>query len=147
MLIMPNGFLDLLNERRDDYKAWVPVYCAAIREYVFFNMRGFNHLRFKITNTPRNPKEAMYKLGLLPLVRPAIHAATVVEKYERRIAPIGGSRKVVLREMEYWAIESVVGKQNTRVRVVLRKVVGGEHIHFWSVMKLGENQKPPSLEG
>ncbi len=144
---MGNGFLNLLDERRDDYKTWVPVYSIAVREYVYFNMRGFSHLRFKINNTPRNPKETMYKLGLLPLVRPVIHAATVVEKYERRVAPLGGSRKIVLKEMEYWAVESIVGKKNTRIRVVLRKIVGGERIHFWSVMKLGENQKPPPLAG
>ena len=88
---MSNRFLELLNLRREDYKTWVPVYCVAIRGYVFFNMMGFNHLRFKTRdNTPRNPSETMYKLGLLPLVRPAIHLATVVEKYERRISPIGG---------------------------------------------------------
>ena len=108
-------------------------------------MQGFNHLRFNTDNTPRNPKEAMYKLGLLPLVRPAIHSATVAEKYQRRISPVGGRRRKILKEMEYWAIEAVVGKQNVKVRIVLRKLVGGEHIHFWSIMKLAENQKPPSL--
>ena len=143
---MGKSFKELLDDRREDYKTWVPVYCPAIREYVFFNMRGFNHLRFKIDNTPRNPKEAMYKLGLLPLVRPAIHLATVVEKYERRVAPVGGGHAKVLKEMEYWAVEAVVGKRNTKVRIVLRKLVGGQQIHFWSVMKLAENQKPLSVE-
>ena len=139
-------FIKLLNERRDDYKTWLPVYSVAIREYVFFNMQGFQHLRFKIDNSPRNPKESMYKLELLPLVRPAIHAATVVEKYERRIAPVGGSRKKIMKEMEYWAIEAIVGKRNTRVRVILRKLTNSDRVHFRSVMKLGENQKPPLLE-
>lgn len=143
---MGSGFLNLLDERRADYKTWVPVYCVAIRDYVFFNMQGFNHLRFKIDNTPRNPKEAMYKLGLLPLVRPVIHAATVVDKYERRVSPIGGSNKKVFKEMEYWAVESIVGQRNARIRVILRKIIGGEHVYFWSVMKLGENQKSPPLE-
>lgn len=143
---MSNGFLDLLEKRRNDYRTWVPVYCQAVRECIFFNTQGFNHLRFKIDNTPRKPQEAMYKLGLLPLVRPAIHLATVVEKYERRLAPIGGSRRKVFKEMEYWAIEAIVGKQNTRVRIVLRRKVGGENIYFWSVMKLGENQKTPLIE-
>ena len=143
---MEDAFQELLDKRRDEYKTWVPIYCVAIRDYVFFNMQGFNHLRFKVDNTPRNPSEAMYKLGLLPLVRPAIHAATVVAKYERRIAPVGGSRTKELKEMEYWAIETVVGKHNVRIRVILRKLIGGERAHFWSVMKLGENQKAPPLE-
>ncbi len=142
---MGTNFQKLLTERREDYKTWVPIHCVAIRQYVFFNMQGFNHLRFKVDNTPRNPSEAMYKLGLLPLVRPTIHQATVVEKYERRLTPVGGSRKKVLKEMEFWAIEGVVGKSNARIRVILRKAVGSEQVHFWSVMKFGENQKSPSL--
>jgi hypothetical protein len=72
---MANRFQNLLDKRREDYKTWAPVYSSALREYVFFNMQGFNHLRFKITNTPRKPSETMYKLGLLPLVRSVIHTA------------------------------------------------------------------------
>lgn len=79
-----NKFQKLFTERKKDYVTWVPIFCPALREYIFFNMQGFNHLRFKINNTPRNPKEAMYKLGLLPLVRTVIHTATKVDKYERR---------------------------------------------------------------
>jgi hypothetical protein len=108
-------------------------------------MRGFSHLRFKIDNTPRKPKEAMYKLGLLPLVRPVISNAMQVE-YKRMMAPIGGSRKLVLKEMDYWGLVAVVGKGNVTVRVVLRKLVQGDQVHFWSVMKIGENQKIPSLD-
>ncbi len=133
---MENNFLSLLKQRRINYKTWVPVYCPAIRQYIYFNMRGFNHLRFNTNNTPRNPKEAMYKLGLLPLVRPVIHTSTKVDKYERRLSPIGGTRKKVLKEIEYWGIVGVVGQQNTKIRIVLRKINGGENIHFWSVMKL-----------
>ena len=114
------------------------MFCPALRQYVYFPMRGFNHLRFKTDNTPRNPKEAMYKLGLLPLVRPAIHCATSAE-YERRLAPVGGTRKKVLKEMEYWGLTAIVGKQNVKIKVVLRKLVNSDQIHFWSVMKLGEN--------
>ncbi|HEC30822.1 MAG TPA: hypothetical protein ENI66_02305 [Candidatus Yonathbacteria bacterium] len=138
-------FLKLLENRKRDYKTWVPIYCLAMREYVFFGMRGFNHLRFKIDNSPRSPSETMYKLGLIPLIRPAIHLATVVEKYERRISPVGGSHKKVLKEMEYWAVESIVGKSNARIRVVLRRLIGSKQVHFWSVMKLNDNQKSPSV--
>ena len=140
--MVKNSFLGLLNQRKTEYATWTSMYCTAIRQYVHFTLRGFNHLRFNIDNTPRNPKETMYKLGLLPLVRPVIYCATTAE-YKRRLAPLGGSNKVVLKEMDYWALTAVVGKQNTKIRVVLRKLVNGEQVHFWSVMKLGENQKPP----
>lgn len=125
------------------FKTFTPMYCPALREYVIFTMAGFNHLRFKVDNTPRNPKEAMYKLGLVPLIRPVIYNAKKVDNYERRYSPIGGSRKKVFAEIEYWTLVAVVGKQNTKLRIVLRRVGKGQ-IQFWSVMKLGENQKPPT---
>lgn len=137
-----NSFKELLDSRKTDYKTWDPIYCPALRAYVHFTMAGFSHLRFHTDNTPRKPKEAMYKLGLLPLVRSVVYTAKNA-KYERRLAPVGGSRKRVLKEIDYWGITAVVGKQNTKVRVVLRKLVGSNQIHFWSVMKTGENQKTP----
>ena len=133
--MMVSKFQQLLEKRRADFKTWVPIYCPALREYVFFSMRGFDHLRFKIDNTPRNPREAMYKLGLIPLIRPVIHLATKVDKYERRLSPVGGSRKKVFKEIEYWGLIGVVGKQSVKVRVILRRLVGSNQVHFWSVMK------------
>lgn len=138
-------FKVLLEKRKNEYKSWQPMYCQAIRQYVYFDKKGFNHLRFKIDNTPRKPEEAMYKLGLLPLVKPVIYSATSAE-YQRRISPVGGTRTPVLKEIEYWGITAIVGKQNVKVRVILRKLVNGQKIHFWSVMKLAENQKTPSLD-
>lgn len=115
------------------------MYCAALRDYIHFNMSGFNHLRFNTDNTPRNSKETMYKIGLLPLVKPAIYKSKRVE-YEKRMAPVGGTRKKVYKEIEYWALTEVVGKQDVKLKIVLRRIGNGK-IHFWSVMKLGENQK------
>jgi hypothetical protein len=141
---MPNSFHNLLYRRRTEYKRMVPIYCPTLREYVYFNSDGFNHLRFRVDGSPRKPEEQMYKMGLLPLVAPTIINAKSVDKYERRLAPIG-RKKVnggpILKEIEYWGLIAVVGQQNVKVNVVLRRIGNGK-IHFWSVMKLGENQKP-----
>ena len=112
---------------------------------MFFNSDGFSHLRFHVDGTPRNPMEQMYKLGLLPLVIPTIKTATKVSEYERRLAPIGRKKRggeKIIKEVQYWALVSIVGRRNVKVKVVLRKIGTGK-IHFWSVMKMGENQKTP----
>jgi len=134
---MPDGFRILLQQRKTQYRTLPPVFSPAIREYIVFTMQGFNHLRFKIDNTPRAPKEAMYKLGLLPLVKAVISTATTVERNQKRVAPIGGSRKKILKEIEYWALVSVVGKRQTKVRVIVRRIGNSPQVHFWSVMKIG----------
>lgn len=136
-------YLELLTLRRTEYKSYSAPYCLALREYVSFNSDGFNHLRFRTDGTPRKQTEQMYKLGLLPLVIPVIHLAMRVDQYERRLAPIGRKKKdnrTVIKEVEYWALVAVVGKQSAKLRVILRKVGDGK-LHFWSVMKLGENPK------
>jgi len=97
-------------------------------------MRGFTHLRFKTDNTPRNPKEAMYKMGLLPLVPTVIKNANRVDRYEKRMAPIGGTRQRVIKEIEYWSLVAIVGKQKVKIKVIVRKIGNGK-LHFWSVMK------------
>lgn len=101
---MTNKFRDLLNQRKLEYRAYSPVFCPALREYVIFNADGFLHLRFNVDGTPRRSEEQMYKLGLLPLVIPTIKAAPRAA-YEKRLAPIGRKKKngqKILKEVEYW---------------------------------------------
>ncbi len=112
----------LKEERRKDYNTWKPIYCAAIGEQVFFNAKGFKHLRFRTDGTPRNPKESIYKLSLLPLVRSVIYKAVEIDEYRKG-------------KIEYWGIVARVGKGSHKVKVILRRV-GAGNIHFWSVMKL-----------
>jgi hypothetical protein len=61
------------------------------------------------------------------------------------LSPVGGSRKRVMKEMEYWGLVALSGRQNTKIKIVLRRVVGGKQIYFWSVMKLSDNQKAPTV--
>jgi hypothetical protein len=139
-------YLQLLNGRRTEYKKYRPVYCACLREYVFFNANGFNHLRYHIDGRPRKPAAQMYKLGLLPLVIPAIRAAPCADQYVRRLAPVGRKKKdgeKILKEVQYWSLIAVVGQKGVKIKVVLRKIGTGQ-LHFWSVMKLAENQKAPT---
>jgi len=142
--VVNSKFKELLDKRRSEYKAYPPMFCQVLRDYVIFNSDGFMHLRFHIDGTPRKPEEQMYKLGLLPLVRPTIHLSPRAE-YEKRLAPIGRKKnngQKILKEVQYWALEAIVGKQNVKLKVVLRKIGTGK-LHFWSVMKLGENIKTP----
>jgi hypothetical protein len=143
-----NNFAELLEKRRIEYKTWIPVYSFVLQKEITFNSDGFNHLRFNVDGTPRNPREQMYKLGLLPLVIPTIKKATGIKKYTRLFAPIGRKKKKgakIMKELEYWALESVVGQQNVKIRVIIRKI-GTGNIHFWSVMKIGEKKSKNPTE-
>lgn len=134
---MKNNFRKLLDSRRKDYKKFKPVFCPCVKENVNFNSDGFYHLRHEVSGRERSIKEQMYKLGLLPLVVSVIKTAKTIDKYYKVKVPV--SRKKIkgkreIKEVEYWGITAFVGKQKSKIKVVLRKVGNGQ-IHFWSVMK------------
>ena len=122
------GFKDFVKEKRAWYKTIGKIYCPSLKESVVFNSKGFRHLRYDSTGKARTIKEQKYKLGLLPLVIPVIKNAKKIDKYEIIYSkPLG-------KHCEMWSIKSVVGKQNTQVKVILRRI-GDGNITFFSVMK------------
>ena len=135
--MLNNGYTQLLSRRREEYKKYLPVYCPCLKGDIVFTSDGFNHLRFRVDRTPRNPAEQMYKLRLLPLVIPVIKNSKEVEEYRKFLLSI--DKKI--KEIHYWSVTARVGKQNTSVRVILRRVGKGK-IHFWSVMKSRKIKKP-----
>jgi hypothetical protein len=141
--MLNNGYTQLLSRRREEYKKYSSVYCPCLKGDIVFTSDGFNHLRFHVDGTPRNPNEQMYKLGLVPLVIPVIKNAKQIEEYRKLLAPAGRKKKnnKNLKEIQYWSVVAKVGKQKTSVRVILRKVGEGK-IHFWSVMKSRKIKKP-----
>ena len=135
-------FKKILDTQREFYKTLEPVFSNVIQSNVHFTAPGFNHLRFKIDNTPRTPVEAMYKLKLLTYVPLVIKEANTIDTYLKRLSPVGGSRKKVYKEVEYWSLVASVIENKYKIRVILRKVAGSDQICFWSVMKLQSNKKP-----
>jgi hypothetical protein len=78
----------------------------------------------------------MYRLGILPLAIPVIKRATKIYKYN---SPeyLNTYEKYV----EFWALREKVGKQNTTITVILRRI-GTGNITFHSIMKKMTRKKP-----
>ncbi|KKS44236.1 MAG: hypothetical protein UV05_C0009G0015 [candidate division CPR1 bacterium GW2011_GWA2_42_17] len=126
---------ELLKKKRTWYKAAQKSFCPILKEDIFFTSKGFRHLLYDGLGHARSRKERMYKVGLLPLVIPVIKSATKIDEYK----PPAYSEKLK-KMVEFWTLQSVVGKQNTTVTVVLRKI-GTGNIHFYSVWKKQDRQK------
>ena len=93
-------------------------------------MAGFKHLIFKGKHR-RETKTVVNRLVLVPLIFPVINNCE--EEIEIRIRrEIIDGKKI---KVTYFALESYVGKDNTRVRVITRRVgKDGKH-YFQSIMK------------
>src|SRR3989344_7928522 len=123
------SYEELLREERLKYKETAVAHCPIIGANVHFTSKGFHHLLFDGTGRPRSKKMRMYRLGLLPLLKPVLFNATKIEKY---IPPHYSAK--LSQMVEYWNLKAVVGKQKTVVTVILRKV-GNGNITFYSIWK------------
>jgi len=97
------------------YKTLKPIRSKAIGDKIYFNMPGFKHLIFKGKHR-RETNAILNRLVLIPLIALVIHNCN--EEVETRIRNeiIDGKRIKVT----YYALESQVGKEGVRVRVVTR---------------------------
>lgn len=120
---------ELLKEKRTWYKALRKCHCPVLNEQVVFNSKGFHHLLFDGLGHARTRKERMYRMGLLPLVIPVLKTATAIKEY----VPQAYS-KSLNKMVEYWVLKETVGRQNTVVTVVLRRI-GSGNVTFYSVWK------------
>jgi hypothetical protein len=119
----------LLNEKRVWYKAIQKVYCPILKEDIIFNSKGFHHLLYDGLGHARSLKERMYRLGLLPLAIPVIKTCTKIHEYT---SPMYS--KSLDKNVEYWVLKEKVGKQETLVTVILRRI-GTGNITFYSIWK------------
>jgi hypothetical protein len=122
------NYLELRNKREAWYKTIGKVYCPCLQSSVVFNSKGFYHMRYDGTGTIRHIREQMYKMGLLPLAIPVIKNASKIYHYSNEYS------KNIGKYVHYWALREVVGKQQTTVTVILRKV-GTGNLTFHSIMK------------
>lgn len=119
----------LLAEGRVWYKAVRKVFCPILSEDIIFNSKGFHHLLFDGLGHARSRKERMYRLGLLPLIIPVLKSCVGVHEY----TPPTYS-KTHNKNVEYWLLRQTVGKQDTLVTIILRRI-GTGNITFYSVWK------------
>jgi|SRR3989344_2241629 len=122
-------FCEFLKEKRAFYKTLKNVHCPILNETIFFNSKGFSHLRFDNHGKERLIKEQKYKIGLLPLVVPVIKCANTIHEYKKEAysKPLG-------KYFEIWELRAEVGKSKTLVSVVLRRI-GNGNVTFLSVWK------------
>lgn len=124
---------EFIEERRAFYKTLSqrPVFCQLLQNMVNFNSKGFYHLRYNGAGHKRSNKEQIYRLSLLPLAIPVIKNASMISSYEERYI------KKENKYAKFWALKADVGKYNSSVTVILRKIGDGERT-FYSIMKARE---------
>lgn len=125
----------MLEKYRKIYNQFDKIYCHCLKTDIFFNAKGFHHLRFEVSGRPRSKAVTRSRIVLLPLVMPVIRKAKDFDTRVRENVRVSRKRRVARKTIIYFTLIERVGKRKTKVKVILRRVGNGKII-FWSVMRL-----------
>ena len=102
------------------------IYSPYFKKKIFLSSKGFHHLEFT-GNKKRSENEQLFKFRFLELGIEIIKTSSTVQEYRKDIQLRTG------KNIEYWGMVAIIGENNFKIRVVLRRV-GKGRITFWSVM-------------
>lgn len=117
-----------------------PAWCKCLHRKINFNAQGFHHLIYDGLGHERPPSEQRYKLLLVPLIVPVLAGAPDAT-YKKVKERINRKKNSPMKEIEYWGLTALVGRnRDVKVKVILKRVGAGQII-FWSVMRLKSGKK------
>ncbi len=133
----PQEHFELLNTTmKIAYTAIGKVFCPVLKKEVVFNAKGFHHLHYKPSGTPRTVSERIHKLTLIPLAAAVIKNTTTI--HEERNILIPKDRKMgskMVKAKQYALVSKVGRKKPVEVRVIILEAENSQHPIFWSIMK------------
>jgi len=138
---MEGGDVDIeyFNQRREKAKnlfiAQKSIYNPYFRCEVILNSDVFHHLQFS-DRRERNKKEQLLKFSLLPLALKVVRSSGTIQEHRKGIIAVDSPGKDGLaktKNVEYWAFIAIVGEEEIKIRVIIRRVGDGNFV-FWSVM-------------
>ena len=132
---MPKPFDQLRKEAEELYRSIGSVRCPYLGTDVRFNRQGLEHLKFKSGRHARSRSDQRVRLQLLrlaPAVLEASHTVQGLRDTKSFVRRRRNSRwEKVLTPVTYYEFVAVL--DSVRVRVIVRKLQGGEP-HFWSII-------------
>jgi hypothetical protein len=134
-MITSEDFLHIKEGMRKLYDSICsPVYCRCLNQQVHFNAKGFHHLLYNGLGKARSLDESVARLMLVPFIFPVMRLAQDYS-YEKRYVHKDRRKDSPDVMVEMWAIEAIVGKSRSKVRVIIKRTNQGQFI-FWSVMRV-----------
>ncbi len=118
---------EFIEKKRVEYKNFTPVFSLALKELVYFNSDGFNHLIFKKNRVARNKEEQILKLSLLVFVPYLIEKAEEIDERRLFVSHQNNIEYVALREFS---------NKRTQIKIILKRRGNRGRLYFWSVMRV-----------
>lgn len=139
-------FEEIKSRGEDFYKSIPEIYCPYLKEKVYFNARGLEHLKFKRLERARPEQDQYMRFKLINLAPEVLRLSHTVQgiletkKFER--IRMKGRTDTILKPVRYFEFIAVI-KRN-RVRIIVKQIEDGQKF-FWSIIPFwGMNEETMS---
>ena len=140
-------FLKVRTDTETLYKTITKVMCPYLKQEVFFNVEGLEHMKFKEWNKERVRADQYFRLKFFYLVPEVLkHSHTLQGKWETKgweRLKSHGSWVKVMKSVTFYEFVAVMGK--IRIKIILKQVDSGQ-INFSSVIPFWHMKELETLE-
>lgn len=128
-------FKRIKKEAEEFYKNVDEVYCPYFKEKIKFNAKGLDHVKLKKFGKARSISEQYARLRLLHYAPIILRESNTLQEFsemmnfERQKINSRWERRMV--EVKYYGFVAI--KDNLRIKVIVKEILGGERF-FWSII-------------
>ena len=112
------------------------VVSPALKQEIYFNSEGFNHIVFKGSRSERERPSQILRFKLLYLAVKLIKLSTTYQEFEETLKEFDvQSYKKRIRKtkpVRYWGIIAII--EGRKVKVIIRQIGDTGLMHFWSIV-------------
>lgn len=144
----------IINETKErvekEYKSVQKIWCPFLKDYVYFNTEGFEHLLFKSWNRSRSLAEQYTRLRLFHLAPEIIAKSHTLQESDERYLfvrqKINSRWENRMKLVYYYVFIAIVKK--VRLKIIIKEIEGGNKFFYslypsWWIIKgvNGEEKK------
>lgn len=135
-------FKEIKKESVALYNSIEKVKCPYFSEYVAFNSKGIQHLKFKAWNKTRSIKDQYMRLKLLKYAPDIIKKSHTLQEYcEKRSMEriqINSRWEEQAIVVSYYGFIAIIDE--IRIKIIIKETKGGEK-YFWSIIPCWKQDK------
>lgn len=142
MEVSDNKFNQVKKESIELYNSLDKVKCPFFSEYVAFNSKGLQHLKFKSWNKTRSTKDQYMRFKLLKYAPDIIRKSHTLQEYceKRSLERIQINSRWEERAIgiSYYGFIAIMNE--IRIKIIIKETKGGER-YFWSIIPCWKQDK------
>ena len=148
MIIDKEKFQKIHDKALEEYRAIGKVYCPYLKDFVFFNAKGFEHLKFKERNKARSEKDQYIRLKLITLAPKVLSQTHTLQEYFEtqhfEEVRANARREKKLKQVTYYGVIAIVN--SARIKVIVKQVENEQRyflsiVPFWKIEQKNSGNK------